>query len=115
MKRLVMAVIGLAIGVLWHQNSELSKEVGSLNSDKESAEAVAKNVIASVSIFNQITESNQNAKSQYAGESQRVKSVVQAIVKNDDCGGRIVPVAAVERLHEYANGLRSGSVDPATF
>ena len=83
--------------------------------DLNSTESITKNVLSTVTIFNQISEANQNAKAQDEKESQRAQNDIKAAVANDDCANRLIPADAVKRLREYANGIRSSSGDPATF
>ena len=74
-----------------------------------STESITKNVLSTVTIFNQISEANQNAKAQDALESQRAENDIKAAVANDDCANRLIPIDAVKRLRERANSLRSSA------
>jgi hypothetical protein len=77
--------------------------------DLNSTESITKNVLSTVTLFNQISEANQNAKTQDALESQKTQTDIKAAVANDDCANMLVPLGAVKRLHERANSLRSST------
>lgn len=75
----------------------------------ESSEAITGNVIRTVGIINTITEANQHAKQQIALESQNAANDIKVAVANDDCARQHVPVAAANRLRQYADSVRAGS------
>lgn len=79
-----------------------------------SAATVTSNVLLTLSIMNTVTEANQNAKQQNALESQRTKNDIAVAVTGDDCANRNIPAAAVNRLREYADSLRSSPSGPVT-
>lgn len=79
-----------------------------------SAATVTSNVLLTLSIMNTVTEANQNAKQQNALESQRTKNDIAVAVTGDDCANRNIPAAAVNRLLEYADSLRSSPSGPVT-
>lgn len=86
-----------------------------VDKDLNSSESITKNVLSTMTIFNQISEANQNAKAQDELELQRAQSGISAAVANDDCANQLIPADAVKRLHEYANGIRSSSGGSTTF
>lgn len=75
----------------------------------DTSEAVTAKVIQAVNIINAITEANQDAKNQIALESQRAQADIKVAVSDDDCARRPVPVAAADRLRQYADSLRPGT------
>ena len=75
----------------------------------DTSEAVTANVIQAVNIINAIAEANQDAKNQIALESQRAQADIKVAVADDDCARRPVPVAAADRLRQYADSLRPGT------
>ena len=111
----LLALLAVGIGVLWYNNGKLNEKISGLDASQKSAAAITKNVLTTVTLFNQISEANQNAKAQDALESQRAENDIKAAVANDDCASRLVPADAVKRLREYADGIRSSSDNPATF
>lgn len=111
----LLALLAVGIGVLWHNNGKLNQTVSDLDASQKSSAAITKNVLTTVTLFNQISEANQNAKSQDALESQRAENDIKAAVANDDCANRLIPPDAVKRLREYADGIRSGADNPAAF
>ena len=111
----LLALLAVGICSLWHNNGKLNEKVSDLEASQKSAETITKNVLTTVTLFNQISEANQNAKAKGALESQRAENDIKAAVANDDCANRLIPADAVERLREYADGIRSSSGDPATF
>ncbi|MCE9886496.1 DUF2570 domain-containing protein [Obesumbacterium proteus] len=111
----LLVLLTVEIGVLRHNNGKLNERISDLDSSQKSAETITKNVLTTVTLFNQISEANQNAKAQDALESKRAENDIKAAVANDDCANRLIPPDAVKRLREYADGIRSSSGDPATF
>ena len=111
----LLALLAVGIGILWHNNGKLNEKVSDLDTSQKSAETITKNVLTTVTLFNQISEANKNAKAQDALESQRAENDIKASIANDDCANRLIPADAVKRLREYADGIRSSSGDPATF
>lgn len=111
----LLALLAVGVGVLWHNNGKLNEKVSYLDASQKSAETITKNVLTTVTLFNQISEANQNAKAQDALESQRAENDIKAAVANDDCANRLIPPDAVKRLREYADGIRSSADNPATF
>lgn len=59
-------------------------------------------------------DANQHAKQQIAMQSQRAATDIKDAIAADDCARRPVPIAAANRLREYAYGLRAGSSGTAT-
>ncbi|KKI49002.1 hypothetical protein XK97_01005 [Obesumbacterium proteus] len=111
----LLVLLTVEIGVLRHNNGKLNERISDLDSSQKSAETITKNVLTTVTLFNQISEANQNAKAQDALESQRAENDIKAAVANDDCANRLIPPDAVKRLRESADGIRSSSGNPATF
>ena len=105
----LLALLAVGIGVLWHNNGKLNQTVSDLDASQKSAAAITKNVLTTVTLFNQISEANKNAKAKDALESQRAQTDIKAAVANDDCANRLVPLGAVKRLHERANSLRAST------
>ncbi|UXY08999.1 DUF2570 domain-containing protein [Kosakonia sp. ML.JS2a] len=80
-----------------------------------SSQATTSNVLATVSIFNTISEANQRAKDQIALDASGAVADVKVAVANDDCTHRAVPPGAVKRLQQYADGLRQGAGGPVAI
>ncbi|HHE5808379.1 DUF2570 domain-containing protein [Klebsiella pneumoniae] len=78
------------------------------------AQAITSNVLATMSIFNSISEANQHAKEQIALDASGASADIRVAVANDDCTNRPVPAGAVKRLQQYANGLRQSTGSAAT-
>ncbi|WP_284962307.1 DUF2570 domain-containing protein [Citrobacter portucalensis] len=74
-----------------------------------SAVTITDNVLRTIKITNIVLETNQYAKQQIALESQRAQADIKVAVADDDCARRPVPVAAADRLRQYADSLRTGS------
>ncbi|TKU71483.1 DUF2570 domain-containing protein [Citrobacter sp. wls710] len=74
-----------------------------------SAVTITDNVLRTIKITNIVLETNQYAKQQIALESQRAQADIKVAVADDDCAHRPVPVAAADRLRQYADSLRTGS------
>lgn len=90
------------------------KRADAAEQSASAAEAITANVIQAVNVINAISEANQDAKNQIALESQGAQADIKVAVANDDCARQPVPVAAADRLRQYANGLRSGSGSSVT-
>ena len=114
---LIVSACGLAWTVSYYHEKYLSeqKRADAAEQHVNTAQTITKNVLTTVTLFNQISEANKNAKAQDALESQRAENDIKAAVANDDCANRLIPTDAVKRLREYADGIRSSSGDPATF
>lgn len=107
-----VCLFGGACWSAWHYSDKASQEKARADSAEQQAEAanaVTANVIQAVNIINAISEANQDAKNQIALESQRAQNDIKMAVADDDCAHRPVPVAAADRLREYADSLRAGS------
>lgn len=94
---------------LWNENTRISSSLNTLQDANDSNRAVMDNVLKTVAITNMILGANQHAKDQIALESQRAANDIKVAVANDDCARRLVPAAAVNRLREYADSLRTSS------
>lgn len=114
-RMMAIGVLLVALLVAGKIASHYRDKYHQVEKDFNSIESITKNVLSTVTIFNQISEANQNAKAQDEQESQRAQNDIKAAVANDDCANRLIPADAVKRLREYADGIRSGSGDPATF
>lgn len=112
----IACLFGGACWSAWYYSDKASKEKERADSAEQQAEAsnaVTANVIQAVNIINAISEANQDAKQQITLESQRAQTDIKVAVADDDCARRTVPAAAADRLREYADSLRAGSVGTA--
>ncbi|GAL60367.1 hypothetical protein EV102420_37_00060 [Pseudescherichia vulneris NBRC 102420] len=108
----IVCLFGGVCWSAWHYSDKASQEKARADSAEQqvaAANAVTANVIQAVNIINAISEANQDAKNQIALESQRAQNDIKMAVADDDCARRPVPVAAADRLREYADSLRAGS------
>lgn len=108
----IVCLFGGACWSAWYYSDKASQEktrADSAEQQAEAANAVTANVIQAVNIINAISEANQDAKNKIALESQRAQNDIKVAVADDDCARRPVPVAAADRLREYADSLRAGS------
>lgn len=112
---IVTFIACIAGGLVWsadHYHGKFLEEqrrADNAEQRADSSETITANVLRTVAITNIILETNQHAKQQIALESQRAENDIKAAVADDDCAVRVVPAGAVKRMHEYTNGLRSGS------
>ncbi|HBV3228464.1 TPA: DUF2570 domain-containing protein [Citrobacter freundii] len=117
---IVTFIACIAGGLVWsadHYHGKFLEEQRRADDAEQRADAsetITANVLRTVAITNIILETNQHAKQQIALESQRAENDIKAAVADDDCAVRVVPAGAVKRMHEYANGLRSGSGSSVT-
>lgn len=101
--------VTVLIAWLWNERDGLRNDLNAANTAANSSQLITDNVLRTVSIINTISEANQHAKDQIALESQRAANDIKVAVANDDCARRLVPAAAVNRLREYADSLRTSS------
>jgi flagellar basal body-associated protein FliL len=119
MSRLTAIISAIAICIIvslgWlamHFHNVASQQESRASSAEQqvtSAQAITYNVLTTMSIFNTITEANQNAKEQIALDASGASADIKVAVANDDCANRRIPSGAVKRLQRYADGLRQGS------
>lgn len=109
----VIACIIVSLGWLaMHYHNVANQQENRANSAEQqvtSAQAITSNVLTTMSIFNTITEANQNAKEQIALDASGASADIKVAVANDDCANRRIPSGAVKRLQQYADGLRKGA------
>lgn len=112
---IVVFILSLFAGVCWsawYYSDKASREKARADSAEQQAEAasaVTANVIQAVNVINAISEANQDAKNQIALESQGAQADIKVVVANDDCARQPVPVAAADRLRQFADSLRTDS------
>lgn len=112
---IVLFALSIFGGVCWsayhyhgkYQDEKARADFAELRAD--SADAIMNRTLAAADLINTVTGTTHNAKTQITLESQRAAEDVTASVAGDDCSGRLVPTAAVNRLRDYADRLRSGS------
>lgn len=112
---LVAAIAGILLVAAHYHGKYLAeqKRAEAAEQRADSTEAIAANILRTVTIMNQITEANQHAKEQIALESSRASRDIKTAIAGDDCAVRAVPAGAADRLREYADSLRSGAVRAA--
>nr|WP_213841869.1 DUF2570 domain-containing protein [Enterobacter hormaechei] len=106
----ILCLFGGACWSAWYYSDKASREkvrADSAELQAESANIVTANVIQAVNIINAISEANQNAKNEIALESQGAQADIKVAVANDDCARRPVPVAAADRLRQFADSVRA--------
>ncbi|WP_370607258.1 DUF2570 domain-containing protein [Citrobacter werkmanii] len=102
-------------GIIWYAShyhdkyQAEKKRADAAEQNVSAAEAITANVIQAINVINAISEANQDAKNQIALESQGAQADIKVAVANDDCARQPVPVAAADRLRQYADSLRTGS------
>lgn len=109
----VVACLIVCLGWLaMHYHDAASKQLARAETAEQqinAAETVTSNVLATMTIFNTISEANQHAKEQIALDASGASADIKVAVANDDCARRPVPDGAVKRLQQYADGLRQGA------
>ncbi|HDR2161618.1 TPA: DUF2570 domain-containing protein [Enterobacter cancerogenus] len=115
-KLIITAFLLATLGALiwsanhYHDMSQAEKKrADAAEQNASAAEAITANVIQAVNVINAISEANQDAKNQIALESQGAQADIKVAVANDDCARQPVPVAAADRLRQYADSLRTAS------
>lgn len=109
---LILSIIGGLAWAAFHysENAQEEKQRADVAEQKaDAAETVTANVLRTVSVMNEITRANHDAKNQIALDAQRASNDITTAVAKDDCASRSMPAGAVERLREYADSLRTGS------
>lgn len=109
----VVACLIVCLGWLaMHYHDAASKQLARAETAEQqinAAETVTSNVLATMTIFNTISEANQHAKEQIALDASGASADIKVAVANDDCARRPIPDGAVKRLQQYADGLRQGA------
>lgn len=105
----LLASLGWAVDHYRDNATEYKNQRDEAVKKSASSEAITANVIHTMGIINNITEANSNAKQQITLESQNAENDIKVAVANDDCSRQLVPVAAANRLRQYANSLRPGT------
>ncbi|HDC4619774.1 TPA: DUF2570 domain-containing protein [Enterobacter asburiae] len=102
-------------GIIWsasHYHDKYlveKKRADAAQQNAIAAEAITANVIQAVNVINAISEANQDAKNKIALELQRAQADIKVAFADDDCARKPVPVAAADRLRQYADSLRTDS------
>lgn len=99
----------LIISVLLHQVGKEKKRADDAEGQVNSAQTITSNVLTTMTIFNSISEANQHAKEQIALDASGAAAYIKVAIADDDCTNRAVPVGAVKRLQQYADGLRQSA------
>uniref|UniRef100_UPI00397A7897 DUF2570 domain-containing protein n=1 Tax=Citrobacter portucalensis TaxID=1639133 RepID=UPI00397A7897 len=105
----VILLLALASWLSYGSYQSEKKRADDAELSATSAVTITDNVLRTIKITNIVLETNQYAKQQIALESQRAKTDIKVAVADDDCARRPVPVAAADRLRQYADSLRTGS------
>lgn len=104
----------LVIFVLLHQVGKEKKRADEAEGQVNSAQTITSNVLTTMTIFNSISEANQHAKEQIALDASGSAADIKVAIADDDCTNRAVPVGAVKRLQQYADGLRQSAGSTST-
>ncbi|MEJ3767711.1 MAG: DUF2570 domain-containing protein [Klebsiella quasipneumoniae] len=113
-------VICLVVCLGWlamhYRNAASKQETRAETAEQQinTAQAITSNVLTTMTIVNTIAEANQHAKEQIALDASGTSADIRVAVANDDCTNRPVPVGAVKRLQQFANGLRQSAGSPVT-
>lgn len=105
----VILLLALASWLSYGSYQSEKKRADDAELSATSAVTITDNVLHTIKITNIVLETNQYAKQQIALESQRAQADIKVAVADDDCARRPVPVAAADRLRQYADSLRTGS------
>ena len=105
----VILLLALASWLSYGSYQSEKKRADDAELSATSAVTITDNVLRTIKITNIVLETNQYAKQQIALESQRAQADIKVAVADDDCARRPVPVAAADRLRQYADSLRTGS------
>ncbi|WP_430688964.1 DUF2570 domain-containing protein [Klebsiella quasipneumoniae] len=112
----ICLVVCLGWLVMHYHNAASEQKTRADNAEQQAnaAQTITSNVLTTMTIFNTIVEANQHAKEQIALDASGAAADIKVAVANDDCAPRDIPVSAVKRLQQYANGLRQSAGGPVT-
>lgn len=107
----ICLVVCLGWLVMHYHNAASEQKTRADNAEQQAnaAQTITSNVLTTMTIFNTIVEANQHAKEQIALDASGASADIRVAVANDDCTNRAVPVDAVKRLQQYADGLRQST------
>ncbi|WP_454878618.1 DUF2570 domain-containing protein [Serratia inhibens] len=107
----ICLIVCLGWLVMHYHSAAAQQETRAETADQQvnTAQAITSNVLSAMTIFNSIAEANQHAKEQIVLDASGAAADIKVAVADDDCTNRPVPAGAVERLQQYANGLRQSS------
>uniref|UniRef100_UPI00068F3AC8 DUF2570 domain-containing protein n=1 Tax=Erwinia oleae TaxID=796334 RepID=UPI00068F3AC8 len=92
-----------------NQLTQAKAETEQAKQNQKQAEAITSNVITAVTLFNDIAKTTHDKKQQNNEESETRVVYIREALKGDACAVQPVPSAAVDRLREHRNKIRSGS------
>ncbi|HHI0471673.1 TPA: DUF2570 domain-containing protein [Klebsiella variicola] len=112
----ICLVVCLGWLVMHYHNAAAEQKTRADGAEQQvnAAQAIASNVLTTMTIFNTIVEANQHAKEQIALDASGASADIKVAVANDDCAPRDIPVSAVKRVQQYKNSLRQSASGAAT-
>lgn len=109
----LLSVSGVA--VFWHsQLSAERRQNQTLTQQRDQAQAVLKNQVRTVTLFNDIAAATLAAHQTDDNEKQKTHTIIKTVIQHDACAGSLPPAAAVEQLRAHANRLRARTANSNT-
>lgn len=109
----LLCISGLA--VFWHsQLSAERRQNQTLAQQRDQAQAVLKNQIHAVTLFNDIAAATLTAHRKDDNETQKTQTIIKTVIKHDACAVALPPAVAVEQLRAHANRLRARAANANT-
>ncbi|WP_071608947.1 hypothetical protein [Entomohabitans teleogrylli] len=79
---------------------------------QQQSEAMTAITIATALFINEISRMAHEQKTEIARDGKEAVVYIREALQSNDCAGQSVPVAAADRLRDYADRLRSGTTYP---
>ncbi|MGK3113598.1 hypothetical protein [Pantoea sp. ME81] len=103
---LIIIVLGLVLIVQHKSAQTLQHDYQLLLTEKQSAEALARNFIRSTLFLNDLARATSHDNQKRHEESEHRVVVIRKLVEKNDCAVLPVPRAAVEQLRTHRNKIR---------
>ncbi|BFI69650.1 exotoxin [Yersinia pseudotuberculosis] len=99
------------MGVVYYQGqtTTLQSDVATIKDERDKAQSILNNQVRTVQLFNDIAKANEHEKTNIRNNSEVRVAAIKKDISADECATRSIPVAAVERLRNHANKIRTDS------
>ncbi|WP_408065133.1 exotoxin [Yersinia pseudotuberculosis] len=108
---LIAVIAALLVGVVYYQGqtTTLQSDVATIKDERDKAQSILNNQVRTVQLFNDIAKANEHEKTNIRNNSEVRVAAIKKDISADECATRSIPVAAVERLRNHANKIRTDS------
>ncbi len=108
---LIAVIAALLVGVVYYQGqtTTLQSDVATIKRERDKAQSILNNQVRTVQLFNDIAKASEHEKTNIRNNSEVRVAAIKKDISADECATRSIPVAAVERLRNHANKIRTDS------